>query len=148
MEQQQQQQAQEQQQQQQQQQTQSGAPIPQEHIAVAAYYNAERRGFAGGRDLDDWLEAERFLIDRRRQPGADGAGVSRGLDHPARDGYGAPAAEIIEPDQVAPWADMLQVAPETLRLAMQRCGPRVEDIKVYLAQESSGAPQSAGAATH
>ena len=28
-------------------------------IAVLAYYKAERRGFAGERELDDWLEAER-----------------------------------------------------------------------------------------
>ena len=27
-------------------------------IAEAAYYKSERRGFAPGRDLDDWLEAE------------------------------------------------------------------------------------------
>lgn len=27
-------------------------------IAVAAYYKAERRGFAPGRELDDWLTAE------------------------------------------------------------------------------------------
>jgi hypothetical protein len=69
MEQQQQQQVQEQQQQQQSQlasDTGRGS-IPQEHIAIAAYYNAERRGFVGGCDLDDWLEAERYLIHRRQQ---------------------------------------------------------------------------------
>ena len=27
-------------------------------IAVAAYYNAERRGFQGGEQLSDWLQAE------------------------------------------------------------------------------------------
>ncbi len=27
-------------------------------IAEAAYYCAEKRGFAPGHDLDDWLEAE------------------------------------------------------------------------------------------
>jgi hypothetical protein len=27
-------------------------------IAVAAYYRAERRGFAPGSELDDWLAAE------------------------------------------------------------------------------------------
>lgn len=30
----------------------------QQHIAEAAYYRAERRGFQGGSELDDWLEAE------------------------------------------------------------------------------------------
>jgi len=37
------------------------APVPQEHaamIAVAAYYRAERRGFAPGAELEDWLDAE------------------------------------------------------------------------------------------
>lgn len=28
------------------------------YIAEAAYYLAERRGFSGGMELDDWLEAE------------------------------------------------------------------------------------------
>jgi hypothetical protein len=28
------------------------------YIAEAAYYIAERRGFSGGMELDDWLEAE------------------------------------------------------------------------------------------
>lgn len=28
-------------------------------IAVAAYHKAEKRGFAPGRDFDDWLESER-----------------------------------------------------------------------------------------
>ncbi len=30
-------------------------------IAEAAYYRAERRGFAPGNDLHDWLEAEREI---------------------------------------------------------------------------------------
>lgn len=29
-----------------------------EMIAQAAFLRAEKRGFAGGRELDDWLEAE------------------------------------------------------------------------------------------
>jgi Protein of unknown function (DUF2934) len=33
-------------------------------IAEAAYWRAERRGFAPGRELDDWLEAEREIDDR------------------------------------------------------------------------------------
>lgn len=32
--------------------------IRQEHIATAAYYKAQARGFAHGMDLQDWLEAE------------------------------------------------------------------------------------------
>lgn len=38
-------------------------------IAEAAYYRAERRGFAGGFEDVDWLEAERE-IDSRRETGA------------------------------------------------------------------------------
>jgi hypothetical protein len=30
-------------------------------VATAAYYRAERRGFSPGRELDDWLEAEREI---------------------------------------------------------------------------------------
>ncbi|HMD73472.1 MAG TPA: DUF2934 domain-containing protein [Steroidobacteraceae bacterium] len=33
-------------------------------IATEAYYLAERRGFAPGHELDDWLEAE-FQTDER-----------------------------------------------------------------------------------
>lgn len=29
-----------------------------QYIQVAAYYIAERRGFQGGSDIDDWLQAE------------------------------------------------------------------------------------------
>jgi len=28
-------------------------------VALAAYYRAERRGFAPGGEVEDWLEAER-----------------------------------------------------------------------------------------
>lgn len=34
-----------------------------ERVATAAYYNAERRGFQAGGEVDDWLEAEK-QIDR------------------------------------------------------------------------------------
>lgn len=33
-------------------------PDFQQMIAEAAYYRAQARGFAPGRELDDWLEAE------------------------------------------------------------------------------------------
>ena len=42
-----------------------------EHIAIAAYFRAERRGFAPGGDLDDWLTAEQEL-----QNGPDSEDVS------------------------------------------------------------------------
>ena len=31
-------------------------------IALAAYFKAERRGFASGYELDDWLEAEHDIL--------------------------------------------------------------------------------------
>lgn len=31
-------------------------------IEEAAYYKAERRGFAPGQEMDDWLEAEREIV--------------------------------------------------------------------------------------
>jgi hypothetical protein len=37
----------------------------QRRIAVAAYLRAERRGFAPGAELEDWLEAEREEDSRR-----------------------------------------------------------------------------------
>jgi hypothetical protein len=36
-------------------------------IAEAAYFKAQRRGFAAGRELDDWLAAEQE-IDRAMRP--------------------------------------------------------------------------------
>jgi hypothetical protein len=36
-------------------------------VAVAAYYRAEKRGFAPGRELEDWLEAEAEIEQLRSQ---------------------------------------------------------------------------------
>lgn len=36
----------------------SGADAARQRIAEAAYYRAEKRGFAPGRELDDWFAAE------------------------------------------------------------------------------------------
>lgn len=36
-----------------------------EEIARLAYYRAEQRGFAPGFELDDWLEAERQLMEKQ-----------------------------------------------------------------------------------
>jgi hypothetical protein len=35
-------------------------------IAEAAYYRAEKRGFAPGYDMDDWLDAEAEVVERLR----------------------------------------------------------------------------------
>ena len=45
--------------------------IDPEHVAMAAYYRAEQRGFAPGQELEDWLAAERQL-----QNGPDSEDVS------------------------------------------------------------------------
>ena len=47
----------------------SSQPNTEERIAVLAYYKAERRGFVGDHELEDWLEAEREL------KGAESAGI-------------------------------------------------------------------------
>lgn len=41
-------------------------------VAEAAYYRAQRRGFAPGRDLDDWLAAEAEIAQSilEQQPAA------------------------------------------------------------------------------
>lgn len=39
-------------------------------IAEAAYYIAERRGFAAGCELDDWLQAEAEIERRASASGA------------------------------------------------------------------------------
>lgn len=39
-----------------------------QRIAEAAYYRAERRGFAPGLEEDDWLEAEKQIDSEQRTP--------------------------------------------------------------------------------
>jgi hypothetical protein len=39
-------------------------------IAEAAYWRAERRGFAPGGELEDWLQAERELDEQQQQSDA------------------------------------------------------------------------------
>ncbi len=41
-------------------------------VAEAAYFRAERRGFAAGSELDDWIQAE-TEVDRLIQTGASRA---------------------------------------------------------------------------
>ena len=35
-------------------------------IATAAYFRAQKRGFAAGHELDDWLAAEQDVAEQRR----------------------------------------------------------------------------------
>jgi hypothetical protein len=32
-----------------------------EHVAIAAYYLAEQRGFRPGHELDDWIKAQQYI---------------------------------------------------------------------------------------
>jgi len=52
--------------------TEASKPNTDERIAVLAYYKAERRGFVGDRELEDWLEAEREL---KGAEGVESAGM-------------------------------------------------------------------------
>jgi hypothetical protein len=40
--------------------------LREEHIATAAYFKAQARGFAHGHELHDWLQAEAEYETRRR----------------------------------------------------------------------------------
>jgi len=48
----------------------AGVGLAHLQIAECAYYRAEARGFAPGRELDDWLEAERSLLAGQQAPRA------------------------------------------------------------------------------
>lgn len=115
-------------------------------IATAAYHKAERRGFDGNRELEDWLDAEKE-IDSQAQGGGIQHEASRLEEGPSD--VSAPAirgalhdpseGERIEPDQVKTWARKLKVPAERLREAIQRTGPLVSDVKRFL----ESAPPSA-----
>ena len=57
--------------------TQSDTPDP-DSVARRAYQRFEERGYEHGRDMDDWLEAERELRDSRT--GEPGAATQEGGD--------------------------------------------------------------------
>jgi hypothetical protein len=43
-------------------------------IAERAYFKAEKRGFAPGHELEDWLAAEKEIAAQRTAPSAEPAG--------------------------------------------------------------------------
>ena len=126
-----------------------------ERIAVAAYYNAERRGFQPGGEADDWLKAEEQIDGKASEKGPKGeasAGAVAGRsqadtkaavpseltdrpDYPELDHAGI---EHIEPDQVTKWARRLKIPAPKLREAIQRVGPVVSDVKQFLENSPSG----------
>lgn len=123
-----------------------------EHIAVAAYYNAERRGFGAGGETDDWLEAESQIDGRASEKGKrgeasvkqSGVGNAESGNAQAEASLGSAAdradfpdldntaVEHIEPDKVTAWAKRLRVPAPKLREAIQRVGPVVSDVKKFL----------------
>lgn len=68
----------------------SGGVSPEERhamIAVAAYYLAEARGFAPGREVEDWLRAERAIAELLAAAGdapSDKALDARAIRHALR----------------------------------------------------------------
>ena len=95
-------------------------------IAERAYYNAERRGFASGGELDDWLQAEQ----------AHDKGAVRGKTTDAAQPPEAASpnadSEIIEPNAVKEWAGRLNVSPTRLRNAIHNVGSKVPDVRRFL----------------
>ena len=91
-----------------------------ERIAVAAYYNAERRGSEGNNELDDWLDAEKSI---------DGVSAA---DAAAQLNPGADASEVIYPEDIDEWAERLDVTREQLRVAIRQVGTKVDDVARFL----------------
>ena len=90
-------------------------------IALAAYYRAERRGFGGNGEVDDWLQAEREI---------DRAAALHSAMSPPADVAGD--RELIETDRLAAWARKLKVSAPRLREAIERVGPSVSVVTQYL----------------
>lgn len=122
--------------------TQTAAVARRQRVEVAAYYNAQRRGFGGGSELTDWLEAERQIDGSAAQEGGPQEAADRSqarVDEAAgrnraefRD-LGRTAAEHVDPDQVQHWAEELRVRPARLREAIKNVGRAVGDIRRFLA---------------
>jgi hypothetical protein len=91
-----------------------------ERIAVTAYYNAERRGFEGNNELDDWLDAEKSI---------DGVSAA---DAAAQLNPDADASEVIYPEDIDEWAERLDVTREQLRVAIRQVGSKVDDVARFL----------------
>jgi hypothetical protein len=114
-----------------------------ERIARAAYFRAERRNFQGDAELDDWLEAERE-IDSAAAAGGIQSEASHLAEGPSDVSAPAIAAnETEDPEHIAPsdvprLAAALGVSASALRVAIERAGARVSDVKRYLEQHAHG----------
>jgi|SRR5687768_3215463 len=122
----------------------AGGDRRRDEIARAAYYKAQRRGFDGNREVEDWLEAEREIDSR-----AAGAGIQHEASVLAEStaGVTAPAikevrknveGEVIDPEDLQSWAKKLQVPAPRLREAIQRVGTRVSEVKLFLGSGQQG----------
>lgn len=117
-----------------------------EHIAIAAYYNAEKRGFSGDeqQQLNDWFEAEKQIgnyysggsATNRDQPSVQqiiNQTEATLDDADARSDH----SEIIDPSDIKRWAKELGVSAPTLREAINRVGAKVEDVKNFLSDANT-----------
>lgn len=117
-----------------------------EHISVAAYYNAEKRGFSGDeqQQLEDWLQAEKLIGNYYS------GGTSNNRDQPSiqqiinqtdarLDDVDARSdnAQIIDPSDIKRWAKELGVSAAVLREAINRVGGKVDDVKNFLADSDT-----------
>ena len=117
----------------------TGGESRRERIAAAAYYRAESRNFEGDRQLADWLEAEREIDSLAPAGGIQGEASKRSEGPSDVSGTAVKQApsggleeERIEPDELKRWAAELAVPAGSLRVAIERVGPRVADVKRYL----------------
>ncbi|MEO8165239.1 MAG: DUF2934 domain-containing protein [Betaproteobacteria bacterium] len=112
----------------------------QARIAQRAYSHAQRRGFQGDGQLEDWLRAEREIDHESHSVGkkqvASMNNDSISADAIARETmYETPrdgGAEHIEPDQMKDWAQRLGVPANRLREVIQRVGSMVRDVRQSL----------------
>ena len=109
-----------------------------ERIAVAAYYNAEREGFQKDREMDYWLEAEAQIDSMAAGSGvkheaalAAAQATDTSVEIPSA-GSSDPEPERIEANDVKRIAKELGVSAARLRVAIQRVGPILEDVKQFL----------------
>lgn len=70
-------------------------------IAVAAYYNAERRGFQPGGDVSDWLEAEKQIAGAEERQRRRHAGLERAPDGEEATGRLEPVDLLPRPGRTA-----------------------------------------------
>ena len=89
-------------------------------IAEAAYFRAERRGFAPGHEHDDWLDAETSVIGSEGIP----RDSSRVL--------------VDDPAELAYWCERFALPEQRVRAAVAKVGVIVDDVERELKGTASG----------